>query len=87
MWLIAILPQSQVWIAIFLIAPSKEAQHVNPSAPPSLLNPMSSPTLVVPLEQLWTQIPLSHRQEVLRHLTQMLAQRIAPLVKGEACDE
>jgi hypothetical protein len=41
----------------------------------------------VPLEQLWTRLPPSQRQELLSHLTRILAQRLSPPANKEAADE
>ena len=73
-------------IRLDLVLSSKEAHHVIPCPPPFALNPTSS-TQVVPLDQLWSQIPLAQRQEVLRQLTQMMAQRLAHPARREAGDE
>ena len=45
------------------------------------------PATAVPLEQLWTRLPPTRRQEMLRPLTRILAQRLAPLGKKEVADE
>jgi hypothetical protein len=42
---------------------------------------------VVPLEQLWNQLPIASRQELLGRLTQILAQRLAPPNSKEEADE
>jgi hypothetical protein len=41
---------------------------------------------MVPLEQLWAQLPVIQRQELLGQLTRILAQRLTPSSK-EAADE
>jgi hypothetical protein len=41
----------------------------------------------VPLEQLWTRLPTMRRQELLGHLTRLVAQRLAPPDGEEVADE
>jgi hypothetical protein len=41
----------------------------------------------VPLEQLWTRLPAKRRQELLGHLTRLVAQRLAPPDGEEVADE
>jgi hypothetical protein len=43
--------------------------------------------IALPLEQLWNQLPQLRRQELLRQLTQMVVQRLAPSAGKEAADE
>ena len=85
--MLATLLAAQVLITAVLVVTSKEAQHVIPDPPPRPVTPSSQPTLVVRLEQLWTQIPQVQRQAVLRQLTRMLAQQMAPRSSQEGADE
>jgi hypothetical protein len=39
------------------------------------------------LEQLWTRLPTMRRQELLGHLTRLVAQRLAPPDGEEVADE
>lgn len=84
---LATLLAAKVLTTAVLVVTSKEAQHVSPDPPPRPVNPSSQQTLVVRLEQLWTQIPQVQRQAVLRQLTQMLAQQMAPRSSQEGADE
>ena len=43
--------------------------------------------MVVPLEQLWYQLPITRRQELLTQLAQILAQRLAPPNSKEEADD
>ena len=69
--------------ANLLIKLSKEALNAETRTPPrrtkaaERLKNASSARATVPLEQLWTRIPSIPQQEILRRLTQMLAQRLA----------
>jgi hypothetical protein len=69
------------------ISTSKEALHVTTSSPPRLPETPSSATMVVPLDQLWTRIPPARRQELLGHLTRILAHQLAAPTRKEAADE
>jgi hypothetical protein len=66
---------------------SKEALHVTTGPPPRLPETPSPQATVVPLDQLWTRIPSARRQELLGHLTRILAPQLAALPKKEAADE
>ena len=69
--------------ANLLVKLSKEALNGKTRPPPRRTkvaerpNNASSGTATVPLEQLWMRIPSIPQQEILRRLTQMLAQRLA----------
>lgn len=43
--------------------------------------------MVVPLDQLWRRIPSARQQELLGHLTRILAQRLAAPESEAAADE
>lgn len=68
--------------ANLLVNLSKEAMNARSRAPPrrrkvaapSKIDSMAAES--VPLELLWTRIPTLQQQEILRRLTQMLAQRL-----------
>lgn len=65
----------------------KEAPHVRPRPPPRPAGAPSSQTSSVRLEQLWSHLPQMRRLEILQHLTQMLAQRLASPERKETADE
>ncbi len=69
---------------LWQIPTSKEAQHGIASPPPRQTISSLKPPTVVPLEQLFTRLPQVKRQELLRQLAQILAQRLAPPNKEEA---
>jgi hypothetical protein len=66
---------------------SKEAQHGHIGPPPRQTITPSELATVVPLEQLWARLQPTKRQELLGHLTRMLAQRLAPCDSKEVADE
>lgn len=66
---------------------SKEAPDANVCPPPRPTKTPRPAATVVPLEQLWNQLPIAKRQELLRHLTRILAQRLAPPSSKEEADE
>jgi len=43
--------------------------------------------ITLPLEQLWSQLPQLKRQELLRQLTRIVAQRLASSPAKEVADE
>jgi hypothetical protein len=43
--------------------------------------------ITLPLEQLWGQLPQPRRQELLKQLTRIVAQRLAPSQAKEVADE
>ena len=55
--------------------------------PPRPTNPLLESATRVPLEQLWTRLPAKRRQELLGHLTRLVAQRLAPPDGKEVADE
>jgi hypothetical protein len=63
---------------------SMEAQHAVRRPPPRPTITLAESVTSMPLEQLWTRLPQSKRQELLTHLTRMLAQRLASLREEEA---
>lgn len=74
--------------AVFLQATrSKEAHNGNLCPPPRQSIVLPEQATIVPLEQLWMQLPQICRQELLGHLTRMVAQRLAPPDEQEAVDE
>jgi hypothetical protein len=64
---------------------SKEARDVLPGPPPRT-TALPAPT-TVPLDQLWDQIPLPVRTELITCLTRMVAQRLASLEQEEQTGE
>ena len=76
-----------MWTRFRSAKKSKEVFHgkISPPPRPTLASP--KPATVVALEQLWTRIPLARQQELLRQLTRMLAQRLAPPDSKEEADE
>jgi hypothetical protein len=58
-----------------------------PTPPPRQTITLPEPATIVPLEQLWTRLSATRRQELLRPLTRILAQRLAPRDSKEVADE
>ena len=56
-----------------------------PPPRPEIVPPELAITL--PLEQLWSQLPQLKRQELLRQLTRIVAQRLASSPAKEVADE
>jgi len=66
---------------------SKEVPHGPTRPPPRRTNSLPQPAAVLPLEQLWRRLPQAQQHELLRQLTRILTQRLAPPNSKEEADE